>query len=115
MTALSGNPGWKPTYHVLQDHRALELIQMQQDASEQDALAKIETDQSLKTLHGIDKNLTKVGRMLGSKSKSLRRLPKVKRHVQVNQSANYIREHERLAEKHPSSTKGLSLHQLLEL
>ena len=86
-------------------------------------MIKIETDRSLRTLHSIDKNLSKVGKMLGSKSKSLRRLPKVKRHVQVNQSdkhsqdgkSRYIIEHERLAEKHPSSARGMKLHELLGL
>ena len=88
---------------------------MQQDANEKDAMIKISTDQSLRSLHNIDKNITKVGKILGSKSKSLRRLPKVKRHIQVNQQEAHIREHERLAAKHPQSTKGLKLQELLDL
>ena len=113
--SASGGKNWKTTYQALQDQKVLELIQLQQNSNEKDAMIKLETDHSLKTLHNIDRNLIKVGKVLGSKSKSLRRLPKAKKNLIMNANEGFIRNYEKLAEQNPQSRKGIKLQELLDL
>ena len=75
-TVTKADSSWKSTYQFLNEHKAIDLIAQQQEANEKEALIKVQTDASLRTIKSIGRNLNKVDKIIG-KSKSVKRLKKV--------------------------------------
>lgn len=76
-TITKADTSWKSTYEFLNEHKAIDLLAQQQEANEKEALIKVQTDASLRTIKSIGRNLNRVQNIMG-KSKSVKRLKKVK-------------------------------------